>query len=55
MSTEAIPAGSPQPPERERMALTGSNAQAFFEAVTNPPAPNQKLIAAFRRHEAVVS
>lgn len=53
MSTDAIPTNSPQAPKRERMALTGSDAQAFIDAVTNPPTPRQKLIAALRRHEAV--
>jgi len=37
------------------MTLTGLNAQAFIDALANPPAPREKLIAAFRRHKALVS
>ena len=36
--------------EHERMLLTGADREAFLEAVTNPPEPTERLIAAFRRH-----
>ena len=36
--------------EHERMVLTGADRQAFLDAVTNPPEPTEKLIAALRRH-----
>jgi uncharacterized protein (DUF1778 family) len=36
--------------EHERMMLTGADRDAFLEAVTNPPEPAKKLIAALRRH-----
>jgi uncharacterized protein (DUF1778 family) len=36
--------------EHERMVLTGSDRDAFLEAVANPPAPAKKLVAALKRH-----
>lgn len=35
--------------EHERMVLTGADRQAFLEAVTNPPEPTDRLVAALRR------
>jgi uncharacterized protein (DUF1778 family) len=39
--------------EHERMVLTGADREAFFEALTNPPKPAEKLVAALRRHRAL--
>jgi uncharacterized protein (DUF1778 family) len=36
--------------EHQRMILTGRDRDAFLEAVANPPAPAEKLVAALRRH-----
>jgi uncharacterized protein (DUF1778 family) len=36
--------------EHERMVLTGADREAFLLALTNPPEPAEKLIAALRRH-----
>lgn len=36
--------------EHERMVLTGSDRQAFLDALSNPPAPTKKLVAALKRH-----
>ena len=36
--------------EHERMVLTGSDRDAFLQAVSNPPAPTKKLVAALKRH-----
>jgi uncharacterized protein (DUF1778 family) len=36
--------------EHERMVLTGSDRDAFLEAVANPPAPSERLVAALKRH-----
>jgi uncharacterized protein (DUF1778 family) len=36
--------------EHERMVLTGADREAFLDALTNPPEPSEKLIAALRRH-----
>ena len=55
MSTAPISTNSLPSPKRARVRLTGSNAQAFRDAVINPPEPGEKLIAAVRRHKAVVS
>ncbi|MDO8380346.1 DUF1778 domain-containing protein [Phenylobacterium sp.] len=35
--------------EHERMVLTGADREAFLEAVTNPPEPTDRLVAALRR------
>lgn len=40
--------------EHERMVLTGADRTAFFEALMSPPEPSEKLIAAFRRHRALM-
>jgi uncharacterized protein (DUF1778 family) len=34
----------------ERMVLTGSDREAFLKAVSAAPPPNNKLVAALRRH-----
>jgi len=49
-STHSLPS-----PKRARVRLAGSDAQAFRDAVTDPPPLSEKLIAAFRRHKAIVS
>ncbi len=37
--------------EEDRMIqLTGESAKKFFDAIENPPLPNDKLKAAFRKH-----
>lgn len=36
--------------EHERMVLTGANRDAFLDALTNPPEPTDKLVAALKRH-----
>ena len=36
--------------EHQRMVLTGADRDSFLDAVANPPAPTDKLIAALRRH-----
>lgn len=36
--------------EHQRMVLTGADRDAFLDAVSNPPEPADKLIAALRRH-----
>ncbi|MES2342437.1 MAG: DUF1778 domain-containing protein [Pseudomonadota bacterium] len=35
--------------EHERMVLTGADREAFLQAVTNPPEPTDRLVAALRR------
>jgi uncharacterized protein (DUF1778 family) len=40
--------------EHERMVLVGEDRDAFLQAVLNPPEPTKKLVAALRRHRAVV-
>jgi uncharacterized protein (DUF1778 family) len=40
--------------EHERMVLIGADRDAFLQAVLDPPEPSEKLIAALRRHRAVV-
>jgi len=40
--------------EHERMVLTGADARAFLDALIDPPAPNDKLVAAARRYKATV-
>lgn len=34
--------------EHERMVLTGADHEAFLDAITNPPEPTEKLVAALR-------
>jgi uncharacterized protein (DUF1778 family) len=36
--------------EHERMVLTGSDRDAFLDAIANPPVPTKKLVAALKRH-----
>lgn len=38
--------------EEHIIRLSDESARKFFEAIENPPAPNEKLIAAFRAHKA---
>ena len=40
--------------EHERMVLIGADREAFLDAVQNPPEPTKKLVAALRRHRAVL-
>lgn len=40
--------------EHERLVLTGADREAFFDALMNPPAPSEKLIAALRRHRDLI-
>lgn len=35
--------------QHERMVLAGADREAFLEAVTNPPEPTDRLVAALRR------
>ena len=36
--------------EHERMVLTGADREAFLTALSDPPAPTEKLVDAFRRY-----
>jgi uncharacterized protein (DUF1778 family) len=36
--------------EHARMVLTGSERDAFLRAVSDPPRPSKRLVAALRRH-----
>ena len=36
--------------EHERMVLTGTDREAFLEAVLDPPQPTKRLVAALKRH-----
>jgi uncharacterized protein (DUF1778 family) len=40
--------------EHERMVLSGADRDAFLDAVQNPPAPTDRLIAALRRHRELL-
>ena len=40
--------------EHERMVLLGADREAFLDALLNPPEPTEKLVAALRRHRAVL-
>jgi len=40
--------------EHERMVLAGADRDAFLAAVLDPPEPTEKLVAALRRHRAVL-
>jgi uncharacterized protein (DUF1778 family) len=40
--------------EHERMVLVGADREAFLAAVLDPPEPTEKLVAALRRHRAVL-
>ena len=37
--------------EQSIIRLSEESARRFFDAIENPPAPNEKLKAAFRAHE----
>lgn len=37
--------------EQSIIRLSGESAKMFFDAIENPPAPNEKLRAAFRAHK----
>jgi uncharacterized protein (DUF1778 family) len=41
--------------EHERMALRGADREAFLRAVSQPPPPASRLIAALRRHRSKIS
>lgn len=36
--------------EHQRMVLTGTDRDAFLEAVLDPPQPTKRLVAALKRH-----
>lgn len=38
--------------DHERMVLRGEDREAFLKAVSNPPSPTARLVAALRRHRA---
>jgi uncharacterized protein (DUF1778 family) len=38
--------------EHERMVLRGADREAFLKAVSNPPRPASRLVAALRRHRS---
>ena len=40
--------------EHERMVLAGADSKAFLDALSDPPEPNERLVAAARRHKAVM-
>jgi uncharacterized protein (DUF1778 family) len=40
--------------EHERMVLAGADQEAFLAAVLEPPEPTEKLVAALRRHRALL-
>lgn len=40
--------------KRQRMVLVGANAEAFLEAMTAPPLPNERLVEAIRKHRSLV-
>src|SRR5436309_9850262 len=40
--------------EHQRMVLSGADREAFLDAVQNPPEPTEKLVAALRRHRAML-
>jgi uncharacterized protein (DUF1778 family) len=40
--------------EHERMVLVGVDRDVFLKAVLEPPWPTEKLVAALRRHRAVL-
>jgi uncharacterized protein (DUF1778 family) len=41
-------------PEPEHLVLAGADREAFLDAVRNPPEPAAKLVAALRRHRAML-
>ncbi len=40
--------------EENIIRLSAESAKRFFDAIENPPAPNEKLLAAFRAHQATI-
>lgn len=40
--------------DHERMTLVGADRDAFLQAVLDPPAPTGKLVAAMKRHRALM-
>jgi uncharacterized protein (DUF1778 family) len=40
--------------EHERMVLVGADREAFLEALLNPPKPAERLVAAVKRHRALL-
>lgn len=40
--------------EHERMVLSGADRDAFLKALTNPPPPSERLVAAMRRHRDLI-
>ena len=40
--------------EHERMVLTGRDRDAFLAAVREPPPPAARIVAALRRHDALL-
>ena len=40
--------------DHERMMLVGADREAFLDAVMEPPEPNEKLVAALKRHREMV-
>ncbi|MCF6179941.1 MAG: DUF1778 domain-containing protein, partial [Geopsychrobacter sp.] len=36
--------------EQDIIRLSAEDAEKFFNAIENPPPPNEKLVAAFRAH-----
>jgi uncharacterized protein (DUF1778 family) len=39
--------------EHERMMLIGADRDAFLDALTSPPQPAEKLVAALKRHRQI--
>lgn len=40
--------------EHERMELLGADRDAFLAAVSDPPEPTEKLVAALKRHREIL-
>ncbi len=40
--------------EQRVMELSQRDMEAFYQALDNPPPPNEQLIAAFQRHQAML-
>jgi len=40
--------------EQNIIRLNADSAKKFFDAIDNPPAPNEKLLAAFRSHRELL-
>jgi uncharacterized protein (DUF1778 family) len=40
--------------DHERMTLSGADRDVLFAALTDPPSPAKKLVAALKRHRAVL-